>query len=1190
MTKKIKSNLSQNEHGNQFSPVVIDGNGIVIRNASDERLPDGTEVPAGSQTLMLVSDGQNSLFNASFIRTGVLDASLLRSGMIQVSPSWNNKFLGNVKDNYNLLQIYSGGALKATAVSTTANHVTLTLGSGHGFNVNDYIRVSGIIFSQDGSTGDRGMNTAKFGELNYGQVTSTATSTVTYSLTGVGSGKTLGANSTAYASKAVVVNQIIRIYTDDDDQNALETAKCTVTTGTAHGLASGDYVEIAGTSQEFNGIWRVDSAPSTTTFVFYQKYADDEDWYNDFTVTMPTYGTPVALKLSKAASISTTGGIVATGAELNPGGPRQSALLLQGAATEGDIAVPATNTLHVGYRTDDTDPNESTFTTTMKMQMPSTGNYADTTFYGTVNIPLVLSVGSIIGAATAQFTGSVGNDINIYSVSATSGYFDELTVGTATGNKLYVSKPGIVSVGNDTNATNSSTGAVIVDGGVGIAKDLYVGGTLFPNSLDLSGTLTVAALNATTLQSTNGYFSTIAVGTNNTTKLNVLTTGAVNVQNTNPSVSSTTGAVTVSGGVGIAKDLYVAGTIYPTDISMGTFSAGLIQATSLQATNGYFSTLAVGTNNATKINVTSGGAMDIQNTTPSVTPTSGALTVAGGVGIAGNLYVGGTLVPTDLSMGTITASLFKGSQFEGTNGYFTTVAASTASFTRGTIGSSTPVTISSTGNVAITDTTDSTSTITGALKVSGGASVAKNLYVGGTLVPTDLTLTTANATTFQATNGYFTTVAAATASFTRGTIGSSTPVTISSTGNVAITDTTDSTSNTTGALKVTGGASVQKNLYVGGTLVPGDLALTTINATSVQATNGYFSNLGTVNAAYLSAGTTAGAKLTVDKAGLVQINNNTNVASSTATSGAVSMDGGLYVAKNARVAGTLWVGSLDLPATLNATTFQGTNGYFTTAAASTGDFAYLIAGTATGSKVTINQSGVVNINNNDTITGSADTVGALNVDGGVYIANNLNVAGTLWVGTFSSTTLAATTVSGTNGYFTNVGGGTVTMDKAVFGSSGQFTVTTAGNINSSASGTVTGDWQVGGSIKNAAVGTQTAANNAVWSGTSLTGTLTLNRLTSSQRFKFDIVEADSSVLSAAKQVRAYHFKSAIDFEYGLEQLGFIAERVDETGLTHAVQRNEFDQVEGVNTTALLAALYTWVKDLEDRVTELENSS
>jgi hypothetical protein len=90
-----------------------------------------------------------------------------------------------------------------------------------------------------------------------------------------------------------------------------------------------------------------------------------------------------------------------------------------------------------------------------------------------------------------------------------------------------------------------TTGALVVDGGVGIAKKLYVG-----ENLDVTGpTLLSSSLDVT---------------------------GLVNFNNTTDSSSPTTGAVVVDGGVGIAKSLYVGNNVViGGDLTQEQATAGL---------------------------------------------------------------------------------------------------------------------------------------------------------------------------------------------------------------------------------------------------------------------------------------------------------------------------------------------------------------------------------------------------------------------------------------------------------------------------------------------------------------------------------------------------------------------------------------------------------------------------------------
>jgi hypothetical protein len=117
--------------------------------------------------------------------------------------------------------------------------------------------------------------------------------------------------------------------------------------------------------------------------------------------------------------------------------------------------------------------------------------------------------------------------------------------------------------------------------------------------------------------------------------------------------------------------------------------------------------------------------------------------------------------------------------------------------------------------------------------------------------------------------------------------------------------------------------------------------------------------------------------------------------------------------------------------------------------------------------------------------------------------------------------------------------------------------------------------------------TTNTTNAAIWvlnSGTDYT----LRRNTSSARYKTNIVDADAAVLEAARKIKPRHYESTIDDEAGETRLGFIAEEVLAAGLSHAVGYDGEGRVETIDATALIAALYARVNDLEERLTALES--
>ena len=97
----------------------------------------------------------------------------------------------------------------------------------------------------------------------------------------------------------------------------------------------------------------------------------------------------------------------------------------------------------------------------------------------------------------------------------------------------------------------------------------------------------------------------------------------------------------------------------------------------------------------------------------------------------------------------------------------------------------------------------------------------------------------------------------------------------------------------------------------------------------------------------------------------------------------------------------------------------------------------------------------------------------------------------------------------------------------------------------------------------------------------------LRRNSSSARYKTNIVDADEVVLEAARKVKPRHYESTIEDENGATRLGFIAEEIHDAGLTHAVGYDSEGKPETIDPTALIAALWHRVSDLEDRLKALE---
>jgi len=269
---------------------------------------------------------------------------------------------------------------------------------------------------------------------------------------------------------------------------------------------------------------------------------------------------------------------------------------------------------------------------------------------------------------------------------------------------------GQINVINDTNSTSYTTGSIVTAGGIGIAKDVFVNGTLNTTKMYLTDQ------SGTTLGSQ--YFSNDGTiwnienqkGTGLTKSVDISQTG-VAINQTTSATSTTTGALTVAGGISTQDNVWAKGNIVATDASSSTIimtpltpsgadtsiKNGIIVNNSSGFVNDVSGNLLVGANTKhfgtrtmsnqggfMKISATSSslfdfsvlpagstgsadpssaltidqnGVVKVQTTTQSTTTTSGALQVSGGIGVAKNINVGGAIAVWDgLNSGTISQS------------------------------------------------------------------------------------------------------------------------------------------------------------------------------------------------------------------------------------------------------------------------------------------------------------------------------------------------------------------------------------------------------------------------------------------------------------------------------------------------------------------------------------------------------
>ena len=120
-------------------------------------------------------------------------------------------------------------------------------------------------------------------------------------------------------------------------------------------------------------------------------------------------------------------------------------------------------------------------------------------------------------------------------------------------NLTYNTSTDVLTLGGSTDASSTTTGTLIVTGGVGVAKKLYVGTDLNVAGNTVSSTVTANNLTSgrVVLSGTAGQILDDSALTYNTS------TDILTLAGTTDATTSTDGTLVVSGGVGVAKKLYV---------------------------------------------------------------------------------------------------------------------------------------------------------------------------------------------------------------------------------------------------------------------------------------------------------------------------------------------------------------------------------------------------------------------------------------------------------------------------------------------------------------------------------------------------------------------------------------------------------------------------------------------------------
>ena len=210
-------------------------------------------------------------------------------------------------------------------------------------------------------------------------------------------------------------------------------------------------------------------------------------------------------------------------------------------------------------------------------------NIGVTSLTGTAYIGVSSSTGSVTLTNLGVQTLTAGTDTAVSSSTGTVTVWNTSTLQSITNRGATTTNA--IRINNQTSATSTNTGALVVGGGVGINGDLWISGVMYSGGAPLLTTSTFAkSFNTGTDISIVTDPSTGAVTISNTSTLQTVTgrgsttTNRVTFANTVNATSTSTGAILVTGGIGVAKDIYSGGTITANNITANT---GLVIGNSL---------------------------------------------------------------------------------------------------------------------------------------------------------------------------------------------------------------------------------------------------------------------------------------------------------------------------------------------------------------------------------------------------------------------------------------------------------------------------------------------------------------------------------------------------------------------------------------------------------------------------------
>ena len=513
-----------------------------------------------------------------------------------------------------------------------------------------------------------------------------------------------------------------------------------------------------------------------------------------------------------------------------------------------------------------------------------TSSYGDTT-----NIAFDITSSGHIQYTTPNFTGFVDAIFN-YHVEQIRKTGSSQYTGLATNGTLILNT--IQLLGTEDSNRGVNNGALYISGGCTVEKTLYSlnlssgnakftsvssGNINISGDLIVGGTLTTVNITTTNISETNvsaGNVTATNMNITNSTVSNIISTninataGSIgSLITTNADITTGTIATLISSSATITNASVTTGTV-------GTLISSNATITNANVTTGTVGTLISSSATITNANVTTGTVGTLIGS--SATITNASLTT----GTVGTL-IGSNVNVTTATVGTLSVI--------GGGGLAVTNNISSAGLIVGGNG------LILNGEQNVTNITPSTSTTTGAIRVSGGVGIVGSVNIGGTINAPDANVTTGTIGTLISSSATVTN-----ANLTTGTIGTL----VNSNATVTNANVTTSTVGTLLSINanVTTGTvgtllSTNANVTTGtiGTLINSNATITNANVTT-GTVGTLLSTNANVTTGTIGTLLATNANLTTGTIGTL-INSNATITNANVTTGTV----GTLLSTNANV-------------------------------------------------------------------------------------------------------------------------------------------------------------------------------------------------------------------------------------------------------------------------------------------------